>query len=583
MPIDGNIPLAVQVPQAQNPLNEYGKIIQLKQLLQNGQINDLQLEQARRAMADEDAARQLFSGDTAPTAQQIYARVGPTRGAAIIKGLNEQQTAGLARRKAALENDFKTTEFIGQQLGGVTDQPSYDAALSTLKANGIDTSNMSAQYNPATVQGYIAKGTSIKDRITQEHNKVMEGLRRDEVGVQQQRWNAEQPGVVAGSDAKVRANDASMLAAAAQQGPQALQAALGALPYARAKAFEGLTKPEDILRVGMTPAQQATADQQAANAQNNVTEARLAWISQNDPDPQKRANASAALKRLDQSKREARPVIAATPIPGLSMQPSNLTGDDYLKTLPPAVQNQVRAISEGRDVMPSPNSRAPGAAQIRNAVYQFDPSFNAQRAQLRKAFTTGPDGRNIGNLNTAAVHLGQMVQASEAMKNGSWQPGNALYNYIAEKFGSDKPTNYRFVMNAFAGEAANALKGQATDPEIAHVMSTLNQDMAPEQARGIGAEGLRTLGAKLNTYDERYHQQSTPDDQWSPILPSAKAVFQAYGQNPITRTAGAAGGAPAAAPARKPAPPVGTVKDGYVFRGGDPADKNNWAKVGGGQ
>ena len=40
----------------------------------------------------------------------------------------------------------------------------------------------------------------------------------------------------------------------------------------------------------------------------------------------------------------------------------------------------------------------------------------------------------------------------------------------------------------------------------------------------------------------------------------------------------------AAAAAPKPtttlnAPAVGTVKDGYKFKGGNPADKNNWEKV----
>jgi hypothetical protein len=33
------------------------------------------------------------------------------------------------------------------------------------------------------------------------------------------------------------------------------------------------------------------------------------------------------------------------------------------------------------------------------------------------------------------------------------------------------------------------------------------------------------------------------------------------------------------APAGKPAPPVGTVMQGYRFKGGNPADKNNWEKV----
>jgi hypothetical protein len=42
-------------------------------------------------------------------------------------------------------------------------------------------------------------------------------------------------------------------------------------------------------------------------------------------------------------------------------------------------------------------------------------------------------------------------------------------------------------------------------------------------------------------------------------------ISQMAGLGSITPTAGA--------------PAVGTVKDGYKFKGGNPADKNNWEKV----
>jgi hypothetical protein len=42
---------------------------------------------------------------------------------------------------------------------------------------------------------------------------------------------------------------------------------------------------------------------------------------------------------------------------------------------------------------------------------------------------------------------------------------------------------------------------------------------------------------------------------------------------------GAGSRPPAPAPSNQPAPPVGTVMQGYRFKGGNPADKNNWEKV----
>ena len=126
-------------------------------------------------------------------------------------------------------------------------------------------------------------------------------------------------------------------------------------------------------------------------------------------------------------------------VPGLGGTPAGpnaqLTGDEYLKTLPPALAAQVRGIAEGRSTIPSAASRSQTAPLIRNAVFQYDPEFSEQRAQIRKAFTSGTDGRNIGALNTATVHLDQFADAADAMRNGSFRPGNEIFNRLALEFG----------------------------------------------------------------------------------------------------------------------------------------------------
>src|ERR1700743_1336668 len=72
------------------------------------------------------------------------------------------------------------------------------------------------------------------------------------------------PGVQADAGQKVRAQDAQALAMAYKQSPAAFQEALSQLPYGRAKQFEGLTNPDDILKVGLTPEQSTTASATAA-------------------------------------------------------------------------------------------------------------------------------------------------------------------------------------------------------------------------------------------------------------------------------------------------------------------------------
>ncbi|HXJ72094.1 MAG TPA: hypothetical protein VNM37_04550, partial [Candidatus Dormibacteraeota bacterium] len=261
----------------------------------------------------------------------------------------------------------------------------------------------------------------------------------------------------------------------------------------------------------------------AANMGNSETELAVIATNPNET-PERRAAAGAALKRLDQSKMASRPVNTFQ-IPGLGGQggqagggASQSTGEEYLSSLPQATAAQIRAIAEGRTNMPPATSRQPAALALRDAVFKFDPTFNEQRAQIRKAFTTGPDGRNIGNLNTAPVHLDQLYDAAMAMKNGTFQPGNAAWNKLSTIFGSSMPTNFDALKVTVSGEMANALKGVATDPEIAHINETLDRAKSPEQLAGVVQEDLQSIAGKLKTYLERAQQQDV--GKWSPVLPS---------------------------------------------------------------
>ncbi len=294
--------------------------------------------------------------------------------------------------------------------------------------------------------------------------------------------------------------------------------------------------------IGVTPdktAELAAAAVAAKNPKIN-TPAELAYTA-TDPTLTDQQRADAGLKRLNAYQQAGRSVTNNV-LPGLTPQGGDATtGDTYLKTLSPSLAAQVKAIAQGRATMPSAATRSVAAIQLRDAVFHFEPTYSDQRAQIRKSFTTGPDGRNIGNLNTATVHLGQLADAAAALKNGTFQPGNDVYNYIATKFGAPAATNYNFVLNALAGESANAMKGNATDPEIAAVMGTMKQGMSADQAMGVVKSALHVYGAKLNTYKERYEQQLPNDPVYSPVMPSAKAVFDKYNVAP-TPTGGGAGG-----------------------------------------
>lgn len=190
----------------------------------------------------------------------------------------------------------------------------------------------------------------------------------------------------------------------------------------------------------------------------------------------------------------------------------------------------VKAIVEGRQSPPASFAqKSPYWQDVMQKVYQVDPQFNEQRAQVRKAFATGSDGRNIGNLNTGAVHLDTLGEIAKALDNGTFQPGNALYNQAKTMFGGSVPTSYEALRQAVAGEMDAALHGTSTIPGRDAIAATIPAKGSPGQMADVVNTNLATLYQKLNTYKERYEQQNPGDTVYSPVLPSAGAVFQKHG------------------------------------------------------
>lgn len=527
----------------------------------------------------------------------------------ILKGMNDFQksTAEVAELNAKVAN---AQADYGGIVGTVSKAAGYDPHLFLTKAQQAvaakavkpeevqpliqaveaalqqDPTGESARGIVRQISDHLIAASPAQTKLTNEGLTAQGAAQRGEAAtaaakLNREKWNVESKGAEAKANAEYRQNVVAQLATAPN--PAAYNQILNdsSVPHGIVPAAEqvfdpsGKPIPESITRLrqlGMSPDQQAvTAGQAEAREQAKVpkTEVELA-IAAKDPKrtPEERRAADEELRRLDASKVAARPVVNITNVPGLGQGQagavSQASGEDFLKTLPAGTAAQVRAIAEGRASIPSASSRSQGALQLRDALFKYDPTFSEQRAQVRKAFTAGTDGKNIGALNTATVHLDQLADVATALQNGSFRPGNELWNAVRSTFGSATPSNFNGLKAAVAGEMATALKGNATDTEIHTISSTISAAGSPAQLRGIIATNLHTLGAKLNTYQERYSQQIPGDKVYSPVLPSARAVYEKHGINP---TAGPGAKAEDVAP---PMPSTLTASDkGKTFTNRD--------------
>jgi len=258
-------------------------------------------------------------------------------------------------------------------------------------------------------------------------------------------------------------------------------------------------------------------------------------------------DADAALKRLDQSKLASRPInnFAISMPTGLggpqNADAQKLTGEEYLKTLPAATAAQIRLIASGGDVMPSANSRNPGAGALRQAVMQFDPDYTPllgqQRRETLKEFTNTSANKAGGQslaLNTLIHHADLYMQTAEALKNGTFKPGNAVYNAVATAFGKAPPTQANLVARFFAGETGKvATGGVPAEGEINGILKSLGNEGSPEQMYGAGNSLLQIAAGRMQPLQERVN-----DAKLQPYVhvlgPDAKEILERHGFDSAT-------------------------------------------------
>lgn len=557
MPIDAQLinnlkPLVL--PDVARQFAESQALGQERQLrAQQLESNAVGLEEKKKSISAGDELSRLLNQHSKPTTDGGL----ETDHGAVIQGLtakgygpealkyDAQRRADLKSALDAQEQKVKLNGQKAERLGSLAgsvpqvDWTSPDAAVQATAAQ----QSLHRAMDQAKAEGLLDEA-HVQALYNQPYTQAVEAQVR-QFGAQAMKSAEQHTAHIADLNEVRAATDETFKAAKDKRDAAAAQREVELHPF---KVAEETAKADQIARESAARANPDNPELQVAalNADQRMqlkeradmiaklnTPAELAYKA-SDPKATSEARdaAKGALKILEQHAIASRPVTNNTiQIPGLGGGDSTLTGQDFLDQLEktaPGTAAQVKAISEGRTALPPISSRGSGAL-IRDAVFKYEPQFSEQRAQVRKAFTSGPDGRNIGALNTAAVHLDQFADAADALKNGSFRPGNAVFNSLSQTFGNSAPTNFSGLKTAVAGELASALKGTATDQEIKSIGEAIEAKNSPEQLREYIKTQMHVLGAKLKTYQERYQQQIPGDTNYSPVLPSAKAAFEKHG------------------------------------------------------
>jgi hypothetical protein len=138
MPLDPSIPLNVLAPKVKDPMESYGQVLEMRNVLQRGRMQDelMKKHQAQTAALEEKQTRlgavsELLSQKPDASDEEIYQR-GGVHAADLIKSRAEQ-------RKLAMETQYKDVETrkakairVGEILGPVNDAASFQNAVNQM-------------------------------------------------------------------------------------------------------------------------------------------------------------------------------------------------------------------------------------------------------------------------------------------------------------------------------------------------------------------------------------------------------------------------------------------------------------------
>jgi hypothetical protein len=185
-----------------------------------------------------------------------------------------------------------------------------------------------------------------------------------------------------------------------------------------------------------------------------------------------------------------------------------LTGQDYLKTLPPNVQSTVRGIAEGREgiaVLPRGKERQTYIDAINQAYPDWDESKTGAYQKMRNDFTSGKTSVGINSYNTAISHLGTMYD--HVSGTNSLQINNPL---------SDVHRQLQLDNQLVSTELAKAVSnGQMTEGEKNQIMGSISGMTVGSYQTRI-KEAVQLMNGKLEAYQQQW-QNGMPTGVVTPV------------------------------------------------------------------
>ena len=224
--------------------------------------------------------------------------------------------------------------------------------------------------------------------------------------------------------------------------------------------------------------------------------------------------------------------------PGVPMpnDRENKLDEEYLKTIPPMLATQVRALAEGREKFPSGLAlRSPYWQGMLAALGQYDPNFDetsyGSRSKTRNAFTAGKEASNIRSINQAIGHLGTLDSLIPQTSGISGFPGarlvNSGLNSIAADFNRAGPVLWNQTADKLASELTSLFRGSGgAEADVKRNIEQLNGNLPTDVKRKLTRNIAELVNSRLAELAQQYNQgMGTTSEPYKFLNPHAQQIF----------------------------------------------------------
>lgn len=243
-----------------------------------------------------------------------------------------------------------------------------------------------------------------------------------------------------------------------------------------------------------------------------------------------------------------KPAVLTTGVTAPGSPTPEMHGADYLKTLPSATADTIKALADGRMAFPTGAAlRDPKWSALVQGVMQYDPSFDEAmasqnaRQKTRVDFTTGKSAQTINALNTVAGHLAELQAQGAALGNTDFDSYNTIKNWLKTRIGLPEATNFNTTKQAVADELTRVYRqAGGSEADVQGWKNAINASQSPAQLAGNFATVGKLIQSKLDALDAQY-KQGMGTSAVSIVSPSARQAIDRL-QGVASGGTGAGGG-----------------------------------------